>query len=133
MCSFPTVGGSNPPRPLPVPWPFHAAELFGGAQLCVSDLDGDGDQDVLGSSAHAYGIAWTEQTADGWKIHMIDESDSQTHAIQLADMNGDGLLDFVTGKRYWAHNGHDPASTNLRSSAGTKWLARMVKSAGSST
>ena len=64
-----------------VPWPFHAAELYGGAQLCVWDFDGDGDQDVLGSSAHAYGIAWTEQTADGWKTHLIDDSDSQTHAL----------------------------------------------------
>ncbi len=92
------------------PWQFHQAPFFGGTQMCVADLDGDGDNDVLGSSAHAYGIAWTEQTADGWVEHMIDDADSQTHAIHLADMNGDGLLDFVTGKRFWAHNGHDPGS-----------------------
>jgi len=97
----------QPAQAATVPWTFHPAELFGGAQLCVFDFDGDGDQDVLGSSAHAYGIAWTEQTPEGWKQHMIDETDSQTHAIHLADMNGDGLMDFVTGKRYWAHNGHD--------------------------
>ena len=53
----------QPAPPASVPWPFHAAELFGGAQMCVWDFDGDGDQDVLGSSPHAYGIAWTEQTA----------------------------------------------------------------------
>ncbi|MHB8865316.1 MAG: FG-GAP repeat domain-containing protein [Pirellulaceae bacterium] len=100
----------QPAQPTTGPWTFHAAELSGGAQLCVADLDGDGDQDVLGSSAHAYGIAWTEQSAEGWKVHMIDDVDSQTHAIHLADMNGDGLTDFVTGKRYWAHNGHDPGS-----------------------
>jgi hypothetical protein len=28
----------------------------------------------------------------------------------LADINGDELMDFVTGKRFWAHNGHDPGS-----------------------
>ena len=98
----------QPAQSATVPWPFHAATFYGGAQLCVFDFDGDGDQDVLGSSAHAYGIAWTEQTPEGWKQHMIDERDSQTHAIHLADMNGDGLMDFVTGKRYWAHYGHDP-------------------------
>ena len=93
-----------------VPWPFHAGTLSGGAQLCVWDFDGDGDNDVLGSSAHGYGVAWSEQTPQGWQTHVIDERDSQTHAIHLADFNGDGLMDFATGKRYWAHFVHDPGS-----------------------
>lgn len=91
-------------------WEFHAAPFYGEAQLCVADFDGDGDDDVLGSSAHGYGIRWTERTADGWEQHVIDDTDSQTHALHLADINGDGSLDFVTGKRFWAHNGHDPGS-----------------------
>jgi putative membrane-bound dehydrogenase-like protein len=33
---------------------------------------------------------------------------SQPHAAHLADIDGDGIQDIVTGKRYWAHNGHDP-------------------------
>jgi len=90
------------------PWPFHEAGLYGGAQLCVSDFDGDGNSDVLGSSAHGYGISWCEQTPDGWQIHEIDKSVSQTHALRLADLNGDGLMDFVTGKRFSAHTGRDP-------------------------
>ena len=28
---------------------------------------------------------------------------SQLHAFDLVDMNGDGLKDVVTGKRFWAH------------------------------
>ena len=28
---------------------------------------------------------------------------SQLHAIDLADIDGDGLLDIITGKRFWAH------------------------------
>ena len=28
---------------------------------------------------------------------------SQLHAMESADMNGDGLKDIVTGKRFWAH------------------------------
>ncbi|MDP6636230.1 MAG: DUF1080 domain-containing protein [Phycisphaerae bacterium] len=94
-------------------WTFHRAD-FGdrSANLITHDFDGDGDADVLSSSAHAYGIWWREQIkVDGkisWKRHEIFKEFSQTHAIILADMNGDGRMDFVTGKRYYAHNGKDP-------------------------
>jgi len=85
-------------------WKFHAAP-FGEecANIHVYDFDGDGDNDVLTSAAHQLGIWWHEQTPDGWKTHVIDKSFSQTHSLMLVDMNGDGLKDFVTGKRYWAH------------------------------
>ena len=33
---------------------------------------------------------------------------SQPHALILADMNGDGIQDLVTGKRHYAHGGRDP-------------------------
>lgn len=91
------------------PWKFHAAP-FGEpqAQMYVYDYDGDGDSDVFGTSAHRRGMWWHEQTADGWKTHEIDKSIAQTHALCLADINGDGLPDFITGKRYYAHNGRDP-------------------------
>jgi len=92
-------------------WAFHRARLGGScAQMCVYDFDGDGDNDVLSSSAHGYGIWWCEQTPDGWRMHEIDKTFSQTHALHLADINGDGLADFVTGKRFWAHNGGDPGA-----------------------
>ncbi|MEX2176126.1 MAG: PVC-type heme-binding CxxCH protein [Pirellulaceae bacterium] len=91
------------------PWPFHAAP-FGEAQaqMYVFDFDGDGDNDVVGSSAHKRGIWWYEQNGDEWKTHKIDDSIAQTHALILADINGDGLPDLVTGKRFYAHNGRDP-------------------------
>jgi FG-GAP-like repeat len=54
-------------------------------------------------------LAWYEQTASGqWIQHVIDNTWSQAHASELVDMNGDGQLDLVTGKRYFAHNGADP-------------------------
>jgi hypothetical protein len=85
-------------------WPFHAVSLGPAcAQMHVYDFDGDGDNDVLSSSAHAYGIWLHEQTPEGFKTQEIDKSFSQTHSLCLADINGDGLLDFVTGKRWWAH------------------------------
>jgi hypothetical protein len=91
-------------------WSFHAAP-FGEstADIQVDDFDGDSDADVLNSSAHAYGIWWHEQLGpDQWATHLIDDSFSQTHALKLADINGDGLQDFVTGKRWWAHAAGDP-------------------------
>ncbi len=30
----------------------------------------------------------------------------------MGDFNADGLTDFVTGKRYWAHGGADPDSAS---------------------
>jgi hypothetical protein len=88
----------------PGEWQFHPAN-FGEncAQMYIYDYDGDGDNDVLTSAAHQLGIWWHEQSPDGWKTHPIDRSFSQTHALVQADINGDGLPDFVTGKRWWAH------------------------------
>lgn len=99
------------------PWKFHAAPLGEDcAQMHVYDFDGDGDNDVLSTAAHKVGMWWHEQQPEGkWQTHLIDDSFTQTHALCLADINGDGLPDFVTGKRWWAHgpkgdiNPGDPA------------------------
>ena len=99
------------------PWAFHPFTLertdtsWGTecANIHVEDLDNDGDMDLISSSAHAYGVWWWENI-DGKTLrqHVIDKSFSQTHALLYVDMNGDGQRDIVTGKRYFAHNGHDP-------------------------
>jgi len=98
-------------------WRFHPAN-FGEdcANMFVYDLDEDGDQDVISSSAHKYGIWWYEQKQDApgntnWVTHEISKSFSQTHALAFKDMNADGHPDLITGKRYFAHNnGQDPGS-----------------------
>ncbi len=94
-------------------WEFHPANLGPDcADILVYDVDDDGDSDVITSSAHNYGIWWFEQIAgaDGstFKQHVISEKYSQTHAIRLVDINGDGIKDLVTGKRHFAHMGKDP-------------------------
>jgi hypothetical protein len=101
------------------PWKFHPYTMertdktWGTecANIFAEDLDGDGDMDLISSSAHAYGVWWWENI-DGktLKQHVIDKSGSQTHAMHYVDINGDGQKDIVTGKRYFAHNGHDPGA-----------------------
>ena len=35
---------------------------------------------------------------------------SETHALIAADINGDGLKDLITGKRFWSHGRSEPGS-----------------------
>ncbi|MBI1370094.1 MAG: c-type cytochrome [Planctomycetes bacterium] len=111
------------------PWGRHEYNFTGagGSQMLVYDIDGDGDNDVVTSlNAHGYGLAWFEQKRQGEAITferhdiMTDSLSftqygvafSQLHAMALTDIDGDGLLDVVTGKRYWAHGGHDPGAAD---------------------
>jgi hypothetical protein len=85
-------------------WKFHPAPLGElCAQMYAHDFDGDGDADVLSTSAHQLGMWWHERTSDGWKTHKISDACSQTHALEFKDINEDGQPDFITGKRWWAH------------------------------
>ena len=108
-------------------WVKHEATFGqqGGAQMHVLDVDSDGDADVISSiNAHGFGLAWFEQlrAADGssrFEPRVIlpvakDEPGArdldgkpvrfaELHAVELADMDLDGRLDIVTGKRWWSH------------------------------
>jgi len=100
-------------------WTWHAEFELGAASIpiLVHDVDGDGDADVIWGMGHNYGIYWLEQGREAggertWVRHTIDESWSQAHFPLLADLDGDGATDLVTGKRYHAHNGHDPGGND---------------------
>lgn len=94
-----------PPRATPDP----ARQDRACADIHVYDVDGDGDNDIISSSAHKYGVWWFEnQGKKAYKPHIIKEDVSQSHALHLVDMNDDGVKDLVTGKRWMAHMGGDP-------------------------
>jgi hypothetical protein len=107
-------------------------------QICVYDVDKDGLNDIVTSSAHGHGIFWYKQVKEGpktlWKQHVIDKSWSQAHSITLADLDADGDLDFVTGKRFYAHDGGDPDADaplgvywyELKRDAGVEWVRHVI-------
>jgi len=107
---------ANPPA---AGTPPRVAEL---GFMHVADVNGDGRNDVITASAHDYGVFWFEQGAEGrWTRRVIDSSWSQGHASTLVDLNADGRLDLVTGKRFMAHNGSDPGE---REPLGVYWYER---------
>lgn len=116
-------------------WPYHPvafgrygnrAAFVGGANMAVFDANGDGLNDVITSlNAHGFGLAWYEQQRDtdgtiSFRRHMISDDYSrpavggvrfsQAHAATAADIDGDGVKDYVIGKRAFAHreNLYDP-------------------------
>src|SRR5262249_22599567 len=78
--------------------------------------DGDGKADVLSSSAHKFGIWWHQQrpgtggSPSFLRHDLFPDLVSETHALQFADINGDGYKDLVTGKRWWSHGRAEPGS-----------------------
>ncbi|MBN2475147.1 MAG: VCBS repeat-containing protein [Pirellulales bacterium] len=102
------------------PWIRHDYKFAdAAAQMLVYDFDGDGLNDVFTAwHCHHYGLVWHKQVRDdAGKISFqqqvilpsepdLNSSDlriSQLHAFDLVDIDGDGLMDVLTGKRFWAH------------------------------
>jgi hypothetical protein len=102
-------------------WTFHP-EPFGGqggAEMAVYDVNGDGLNDVVAAlNAHGFGLAWFEQKRDkdgkiSFVQHMIMDdfwtknaggvTFTELHGSTVGDVDGDGVPDFIVGKRYWSH------------------------------
>lgn len=99
-------------------WVFHPANLGEPcSHMQILDVNGDGKNDVVSASAHALGIWWYEQVIDeqgqiNFKTHLMSNTTAQTHSSIMADLNGDGRKDYITGKRFLAHHGRDPGDSD---------------------
>ncbi len=104
-----------PPNPAHDPWPHHPDyEISYRASLpmLVTDVNGDGLNDIITGNGHGYGLDWFEQRRDRegrrtFHRHAIEEHFGNFHTMVLADMNGDGRADLLTGKRLFGHDGRD--------------------------
>jgi hypothetical protein len=114
------------------PYPFgrykNRASNIGGSVMAVYDANGDGLNDVVSNlNAHGFGLAWFEQKRGAagnitFVRHMINDDYSQKsvggvtfsqgHAATFADIDKDGVMDYIVGKRVFTHldNMFDPDS-----------------------
>jgi hypothetical protein len=107
-------------------WKYHPVAFgrwgpvtYGGAEIGVFDVNGDGLNDVVASlDAHGFGLAWFEQKKSGtgeitFVEHMVMDNYNtenaggvtfaEIHGTAVADVDGDGIPDFIAGKRQFSH------------------------------
>ncbi len=79
---------------------------FNGARAAhPADIDGDGDNDVVGVAFSGQLAWWRNDGGDpvGWTEQMVDATFAGAHGLDIADLDGDGDLDLLA-TAYYAHD-----------------------------
>ncbi len=99
-------------------WTFHSEFQLGAAGVMIIgyDVNGDGLTDIIWGNGHGFGLQWLKQSksasgAREWTKLNIDDTFSQVHTLLLADLDGKGEPELVTGKRVYAHE-VEPGATD---------------------
>lgn len=94
------------------PWGEHViAQVIGPMSLDVSDMDRDGDVDVVvgehnisePSTAKLYVFENVDGHGTSWSEHVVHEGDEHHDGAQVVDIDGDGDLDIISIG--WSHDG----------------------------
>ena len=102
--------------------PFQWTEFYIGTNFAqaisvyAADLDGDGDQDVIGAASAGDEIAWWENNgnASQWTKHVIRSSYDFAHEVYAHDLDMDGDMDVLGAASYsdliswWRNDGGNP-------------------------
>jgi FG-GAP-like repeat/Secretion system C-terminal sorting domain len=110
-------------------WTVHFVdpEFDGAACIYATDIDSDGDTDILGAAYEDDEVTWWENTnGDGliWIEHVLTSSFGRVTRVYAADMDNDGDVDVLSASqsrddiRWWENTGGD----------GQNWSERTVES-----
>ena len=79
----------------------------GASGIYATDMDGDGDIDILGAGRDAGDISWWENDGtpnnNTWTEYVVDASFIQASSVYATDMDGDGDVDII-GSAYGARD-----------------------------
>lgn len=73
--------------------------VLGASNVCVGDIDGDGDIDVISASRNGDKVVWHENTngLGNFDIeHIVSDNLNEPNSLFVVDIDGDGDLDIVT-------------------------------------
>ena len=113
----------------------YAVYLVRSGRICVAGLNSGNVERTATAATCACTHLTTFAVVEGDPAAGLAGVTGWWRSLAVADINGDGLPDLVTGKRYYAHNGKDPGAEdpalavvfyNRKGSPTTEWQPEVI-------